>query len=54
VQELVERGHLYRVSGAPEFSHSIYAVYPSCVGNETLDRVRDGLRACLPVREPRA
>jgi DNA-binding transcriptional LysR family regulator len=54
VQDLLARGGLCRVSGAPEFSHSIYAVYPSCVGNETLDRVRDGLRACLPGREPRA
>jgi DNA-binding transcriptional LysR family regulator len=54
VQDLLERGVLRRVAGAPEFSHSIYAVYPTCAGSPTVDRVRDGLRACLPGRETRA
>jgi DNA-binding transcriptional LysR family regulator len=50
VQELIEQNKLFRVSGAPEFSHSIYAVYPPRTADETLGRVRAGLRACVPGR----
>jgi LysR family transcriptional regulator, flagellar master operon regulator len=47
VRAMVEAGRLVQVPGAPEFSHSVYAVYPPRASAETLARVRAGLRACL-------
>lgn len=41
---LLEAGQLKRVEGAPEFSHSAFAVYARQRENETLARARDGLR----------
>jgi len=47
VAGLVAEGRVVKVPGAPEFSHSVYAVYPSRPGQETLERVRAGLRASM-------
>lgn len=49
VQELLDQRRLTRVPGAPEFSHSVYAVYPPRAGERSLARVRAGLKACLEV-----
>lgn len=46
VKDLIAAGRLTRVSAAPEFSHSIYAVYPARHGS-VIGRVRTGLKACL-------
>jgi DNA-binding transcriptional LysR family regulator len=43
-QPFLASGRLFRVADAPEFSHSAYAVYATQRENETLDRVRNGLR----------
>jgi len=40
----LDDGRLHRVDDAPEFSHSAYAVYTQQRDNETLARVRGGLR----------
>jgi len=40
----IEAGQLFRVHGAPEFSHSAYAVYAAQRDNPTLDRARACLR----------
>ncbi|HKU99393.1 MAG TPA: LysR family transcriptional regulator [Vineibacter sp.] len=39
-------GRLHRVRRAPEFSHSVYAVYSTRSEADLIGRVRDGLRAC--------
>ncbi|MGD9946689.1 MAG: LysR substrate-binding domain-containing protein, partial [Burkholderiaceae bacterium] len=44
VRELLADGRLQRVAGAPEFSHSVYAVYAARNEHATLARARDGLR----------
>lgn len=49
VRDLLASGRLARVSGAPEFSHSIYAVYPGR-HSTVVDRVRAGLKACVENR----
>jgi hypothetical protein len=46
VSDLIADGRLTRVTSAPEFSHSIYAVYPARHGS-VIGRVRAGLKACL-------
>lgn len=60
VQELLDEGRVTRVPGTPEFSHSVYAVYPARESAGVLGRVRSALKACLdgppvsgvsPVRE---
>lgn len=43
-QPFLAAGRLHRVKNAPEFSHSAYAVYAAQRENETMDRVRSGLR----------
>ncbi|MBN9427526.1 MAG: LysR family transcriptional regulator [Burkholderiales bacterium] len=55
VRALLAEGRLKRVAGAPEFSHSAYAVYAARHESETLARARDGLRliAAGPARRPR-
>jgi DNA-binding transcriptional LysR family regulator len=47
VKDLLKSGRVTRVPGAPEFSHSVYAVYPPHAGESSLARVRAGLKACL-------
>ncbi len=47
VQQALDEERLFRVSDAPEFSHSIYAVYPPRGSEETIARIRAGLTACL-------
>lgn len=47
VRDLVGARRLVPVPGAPEFSHSVYAVYPPHASDATLARVRAGLRACV-------
>lgn len=49
VQQPLAAGRLVRVPGAPEFSHSVYAVYPPRGTEATLARVRAGLRACIRI-----
>lgn len=44
VRPLLDEGRLHRVADAPEFSHSAYAVYTPERDNDTLARVRAGLR----------
>ncbi|CDG84082.1 LysR family transcriptional regulator [Janthinobacterium agaricidamnosum] len=44
VQPFLDAGQLYRVAGAPEFSHSVYAVHAGQGGNPTVERARGGLR----------
>lgn len=51
VQPYLEAGRLTRVRQAPEFSYSIYAVYSNRGEGDVLNRVRKGLRACLPSRD---
>jgi LysR family transcriptional regulator, flagellar master operon regulator len=41
---LLDAGLVYRVAGAPEFSHSAYAVYGAQRGNTTMERALHGLR----------
>jgi DNA-binding transcriptional LysR family regulator len=43
-QPFLDDGRLHRVANAPELSHSAFAVYAAQRDNETLDRVRSGLR----------
>ncbi|HEY4074485.1 MAG TPA: LysR family transcriptional regulator [Herbaspirillum sp.] len=43
-QPFLTAGRLHRVQDAPEFSHSVYAVYAMQRENDTMDRVRTGLR----------
>jgi DNA-binding transcriptional LysR family regulator len=52
VQADLERGKLYRVPNAPEFSHSIYFVHAEREMAE-LAGVRDGLRICLRSEDDR-
>jgi DNA-binding transcriptional LysR family regulator len=40
-------GALRKVAGAPEFSHSMYAVYSARSATEALDHVRAGLKDCV-------
>ena len=47
VQDLLAQGRVTLVPGAPEFSHSVYAVYPPHENNDVVGRVRAGLKACL-------
>jgi DNA-binding transcriptional LysR family regulator len=47
VQPLLADGRVTRVPTAPEFSHSIYAVYPARRPEHLTGRVRAGLKACL-------
>jgi DNA-binding transcriptional LysR family regulator len=47
VQQQLDDRRLTRVPGAPEFSHSVYAVYPTRTNEQMLVRVRTGLKACL-------
>lgn len=49
---LLEAGLVYRVSDAPEFSHSAYAVYGAQRGNTTMDRALHGLRTAAAAPEP--
>ncbi len=49
-QPYLDSGRLARVRQAPEFSYSIYAVYPNHGEGDVLNRVRKGLRACVPAR----
>jgi DNA-binding transcriptional LysR family regulator len=52
VKESLAAGRLARVAAAPEFSHSIYAVYPA--GHSSIiGRVRAGLKACIEQRQAR-
>ncbi len=46
-------GRLRRVRRAPEFSHSVYAVYSTRSEADLLGRVRDGLRTCARQTAPR-
>jgi DNA-binding transcriptional LysR family regulator len=50
VRESLRQGRMSRVSAAPEFSHSIYAVYPARHAG-VIDRVRAGLKACVEDRQ---
>jgi DNA-binding transcriptional LysR family regulator len=43
-QQFLTDGRLHRVRAAPEFSHSVYAVYVTQRENEMMERVRSGLR----------
>lgn len=47
VDGLLAQKRLTRVPGAPEFSHSVYAVYPPRENDRVLGRVRAGLTECL-------
>ena len=47
----LEDGRLYRVPGAPEFSHSAYAVYAERGENDLLHTVRRGLKQVAQGRE---
>lgn len=47
VRELLAAGTLTQVPDAPEFSHSVYAVYPARENDRVLSRVRGGLKECL-------
>jgi len=42
----LDSGQMRRVAQAPEFSYSVYAVYPARSETDLVDRVRQGLRAC--------
>jgi DNA-binding transcriptional LysR family regulator len=46
VQPYLENRQLRRVSRAPEFSYSIYAVYSTRSAAEIIEPVREGLRIC--------
>jgi DNA-binding transcriptional LysR family regulator len=50
VKESIAQGRLFRVPGAPDFSHSIYAVYPARHA-DVVGRVRAGLKTCIAHRE---
>ncbi|MGC4085516.1 MAG: LysR family transcriptional regulator [Vicinamibacterales bacterium] len=50
VNESLSRGRLTRVPDAPEFSHSIYAVYPARHAS-VIDQVRAGLKTSVKKRE---
>jgi DNA-binding transcriptional LysR family regulator len=49
VRDALAQGRLVRVPAAPEFSHSIYAVYPARHAS-VIDRVRAGLKTCVENR----
>lgn len=51
VRSYLASKRLHRVTGAPEFSHSVHAVYSSRSTADTLERVRDGLQACTRSQE---
>ncbi|TXL76773.1 LysR family transcriptional regulator [Vineibacter terrae] len=53
VRQHLADGRLQRVRRAPEFSHSVYAVYSTRGDAEVLGRVRDGLRVCARPAGPR-
>lgn len=44
VEPFLKEGALFRVSGAPEFSHSAYVVYSAEYDGDVLSRAREGLR----------
>lgn len=44
VTPFLDRGELHRVSGVPEFSHSVYVVYASAYDGDVLSRAREGLQ----------
>jgi molybdate transport repressor ModE-like protein len=44
VQPFLRDGRLYRVTDAPEFSHSAYAVYAGHGDSDVIHRVRQGLK----------
>jgi DNA-binding transcriptional LysR family regulator len=48
---LLEAGLVHRVSDAPEFSHSAYAVYAAQRDNRTMERAVAGLRIAAAVPE---
>lgn len=43
ITDLIRDGVLFRVRGAPEFSHSAYVVYAAQYDGEVLSRAREGL-----------
>jgi hypothetical protein len=45
VQPYLEKGKLYRVLGAPEFSYPAYAVYGTNADETVLHTALEGLRA---------
>lgn len=47
VEPFLAEGRLTRVPGAPEFSHSVYAVYPPSDAAGITQRMRTGLKACF-------
>jgi LysR family transcriptional regulator, flagellar master operon regulator len=48
---LLDAGLVHRVTGAPEFSHSAYAVYGAQRDNKTMDRALHGLRTVAAAPE---
>lgn len=50
VERYIQEGSLWRVAGAPEFSHSIYIVYAGRRGQSLIDLVRVGMRDCVAKR----
>lgn len=58
VKGLIKQRALTRVASAPEFSHSVYAVYPPREHEGVLGCVRQGLKECVggwaqPTKRPR-
>lgn len=51
VAPFLRAGRLFRIPGAPEFSHSTHIVHGAAMDREVLDRVRSGMRhaASAPV-----
>ncbi|MGE3871946.1 MAG: LysR family transcriptional regulator [Parvibaculaceae bacterium] len=47
----LDDGRLRRVAGAPEFSHSAYAIYAERGDSDVIDRVRQGLKQVAAARE---
>jgi hypothetical protein len=41
----IEAGRFHLVEDMPNFSYSVYAVYPAKATEQLMDRVRHGLRA---------
>lgn len=50
-QPFLEDGRLQRVTDAPEFSHSAYAIYTERGSGDVVHRVRAGLRSVATTRE---
>jgi hypothetical protein len=51
VQPFLNDGRLHRVTDAPEFSHSAYAVYAGCSDSEVIHQVRHGLICVAAARD---